>query len=122
MYIPLCFELLWSLGISGNVLRTLNAFFSHRNAIAAFNKMMDRIFGLYRAIADMFFDDMVEHKNHLTLIFSKNSLLIMPENMSSYKIHFLGRNVSKRNVQMDCSRVNAINSWKGLKTFHVHIF
>ena len=70
----------------------------------------------------MFFDDMVEHKNHLTLIFSKNSFLIMPKNMSSYKTHFLGRNVSKQNVQMDWSRVKAINSWTGLKTFHVHIF
>ena len=34
--------------------------------------MMDRIFGSYGAIVDMFFDDVVEHKNHLTLIFSKN--------------------------------------------------
>ena len=39
------------------------------------------------------------------------------------EIHFLGHNVSKQKVQMDYSKVKAIYSWTGLKTFHVvHIF
>ena len=73
---------------------------------------------------DVFFNDVKEHKNHLTLIFTKNSLLInAKENGLIEEIHFLGQNVSKQKVQMDYSRVEATNSWTGLKTFHVvHVF